>query len=545
MKSKYVPIIIAVALSVGVYVGFFFSQRQQKSVMDNIFNVSNVGHSQNKTSVLLNMIETQYVDTVNLAQIEEKIIPEIIKTLDPHSSYISAKDIEEVNSELSGSFSGIGVQFNLQNDTIYIVDVIRGGPSEKAGLLAGDRIVEVNDTVFVGKEINNEKVIKKLRGEKHTNVKLGIKRRNTKELLHFNVVRDDIPVHSVEAAYLIAPRIGYIFVSKFGAKTYNEFLTAIAKLKKQGASEFIIDLRGNSGGYLDAAINMINEFLTRNQLIVYTEGKSYSRSEANANGAGSCKAAPMVVLIDEFSGSASEIFAGAIQDNDRGLIIGRRSFGKGLVQQQIPFSDNSAVRLTVARYYTPSGRCIQKPYEMGNSEDYNQDIINRYKHGEFYSQDSIKQLDSVQYKTLNGRIVYGGGGIMPDVFIPTDTSDITPFFTKLVNHGVIYKFALNYSDENRQLLKSKKNWETLSAFLEEKNLIPEFLQFAKARKIVASSAELKKSEKLIKKQLYAYIARNTLGEEAFYKALNQTDECVQMAIKKLNNKEEYSKILLP
>lgn len=544
MKSKYIPLVIAIALSIGVYVGFFFSQRQQKSVTD-IFNSSINAFPQNKTSQLLDMIKTQYVDTVNLAQIEEKIIPEIIKTLDPHSSYISAKDIEEVNSELSGSFSGIGVQFNLQNDTVYIVDVIRGGPSEKAGLLAGDRIVEVNDSVFVGKDINNEKVVKKLRGEKHTNVKLGIKRRNSKELLHFNVVRDDIPVHSVEAAYLIAPRIGYIFVSKFGAKTYNEFLTAIAKLKKQGASEFIIDLRGNSGGYLDAAINMINEFLSQNQLIVYTEGQAYSRSEAKANGAGSCKSSPMVVLIDEFSGSASEIFAGAIQDNDRGLIIGRRSFGKGLVQQQMSFPDNSAVRLTVARYYTPSGRCIQKPYEMGNSEDYNQDIINRYKHGEFYSQDSIKQLDSVQYKTLNGRVVYGGGGIMPDVFIPTDTSEVTPFFTNLVNHGVIYKFALNYSDENRQLLKSKKDWETLSVFLEEKNLIPEFLQFAKARKIVASSAELKKSEKLIKKRLYAYIARNTLGEEAFYKALNQTDECVQMAIKKLNNKEDFYKILFP
>ena len=543
MKSKYVPLIIAVALSVGVYVGFFFAQRQQSGVID-IFDSSSDNFLQSKTSALLNMIESQYVDTVDLAQIEEKILPEVIKMLDPHSSYISAKDIEEVNSDLSGSFSGIGVQFNLQNDTIYVVDVIRGGPSEKAGLLAGDRIVEVNDTVFVGKEINNEKVIKKLRGKKHTNVKLGIKRRNTKELLYYNVVRDDIPVHSVEVAYMITPQIGYILVSKFGAKTYSEFLTAIAKLKNQGASEFIVDLRGNSGGYLDAAINMINEFLVRGQLIVYTEGKSYPRSEAIANGVGSCKTDPMVVLIDEFSGSASEIFAGAIQDNDRGLIIGRRSFGKGLVQQQIPFSDNSAVRLTVARYYTPSGRCIQKPYEMGNSEDYEKEILNRYEHGEFYSQDSIKQQDSVRYKTLNGRIVYGGGGIMPDVFVPSDTSDITPFFTKLVNHGVIYKFALNYSDENRALLKSKKDWEALEYFLDEKNLIAELVQFAQKREIVANSAELKKSERLIKRQLYAYIARNTFGEEDFYRVLNRTDVCVQTAISRLNDKEKYYKTLL-
>ena len=543
MKSKYVPLIIAVALSVGVYVGFFFAQRQQSGVID-IFDSSSDNFLQSKTSALLNMIESQYVDTVDLAQIEEKILPEVIKMLDPHSSYISAKDIEEVNSDLSGSFSGIGVQFNLQNDTVYVVDVIRGGPSEKAGLLAGDRIVEVNDTVFVGKEINNEKVIKKLRGKKHTNVKLGIKRRNTKELLYYNVVRDDIPVHSVEVAYMITPQIGYILVSKFGAKTYSEFLTAIAKLKNQGASEFIVDLRGNSGGYLDAAINMINEFLVRGQLIVYTEGKSYPRSEAIANGAGSCKTDPMVVLIDEFSGSASEIFAGAIQDNDRGLIIGRRSFGKGLVQQQIPFPDNSAVRLTVARYYTPSGRCIQKPYEMGNSEDYEKEILNRYEHGEFYSQDSIKQQDSVRYKTLNGRIVYGGGGIMPDVFVPSDTSDITPFFTKLVNHGVIYKFALNYSDENRALLKSKKDWEALESFLDEKNLIAELVQFAQKREIVANSAELKKSERLIKRQLYAYIARNTFGEEDFYRVLNRTDVCVQTAIRRLNDKEKYYKTLL-
>jgi carboxyl-terminal processing protease len=545
MKSKYIPLIIVIALSVGVYVGFFFAQRQQENILNTFGGISAEDVPQSKTSVLLNMIETQYVDTVNMAQIEEKIIPEIIKTLDPHSSYIPAKDIEEINSDLNGSFSGIGVQFNLQNDTIYVVDVIRGGPSEKAGLLAGDRIVEVNDTVFVGKDINNEKVIKKLRGKKHTNVKLGIKRRNTKEILHYNVVRDDIPVHSVEAAYLIAPRIGYIFVSKFGAKTYSEFLTAIAKLKNQGASEFIIDLRGNSGGYLDAAINMINEFLVKGQLIVYTEGKALPRSEVNANGSGSCKADPIVVLIDEFSGSASEIFAGAIQDNDRGLIVGRRSFGKGLVQQQIPFADNSAVRLTIARYYTPAGRCIQKPYEMGNSEDYNMEIMNRYKHGEFYSQDSIKQQDSVQFKTLNGRIVYGGGGIMPDVFVPSDTSDVTPFFTKLVNHAVIYKFALNYSDENRQFLKSKKNWATLEVFLEEENLMKELLQFAEKREILASRGEVKKSERLIKKQLYAYIARNTLGEEEFYRALNQTDECVQIAIGKLNNKKEFSELLLP
>lgn len=501
-------------------------------------------YSNSKIGAILDMIATQYVDTIDVASIEEKIIPDLFKHLDPHSSYIPAKDIEEVNADLNGSFSGIGVQFNIQNDTIYVVDVIRGGPSEKAGLLAGDRIIEVNDTAFVGKEVTNEKTIKKLRGPKNTQVKLGIHRRSSHETLYFTVTRDDIPVKSVESAYMITPNIGYIYVSRFGATTYNEFITSIALLKKKGASKFIVDLRGNSGGYLDAATNMLNEFLYQGQLIVYTQGNPsyYPRNDIYANGAGSCKANDLAVLVDEFSGSASEIFAGAIQDNDRGIVVGRRTFGKGLVQQQLSLADNSAVRLTIARYYTPSGRCIQKPYELGKIEEYEEDIIKRYSHGEFYSQDSIKQ-DTIAFRTLNGRLVYSGGGIMPDIFVPSDTSDVTPFFTQLFNLGTMYKFALQYTENNRTTLKQQGDWQELKAYLEAQDLYPQFLAFAKQKGHKYSEREANISKKRILKQLRIYIVRDVLGDEGFYPMLNLDDKCVNTAIEKLQSPSELNSIL--
>ena len=544
MKKIYLPILVGFCIALGIVIGVVFTENSYKNFLGQISLSTLQNTNLSKTDIIFKLIDEQYVDSIDTQKIEESIIPEIFKHLDPHSSYIPAKDIEEVNADLSGSFSGIGVQFNLQNDTIYIVDVIRGGPSERAGLVAGDRIVEVNDTIFVGKEINNEKIVKKLRGPKNTKVKIGVKRRGTKEILHYTIVRDDIPVKSVESAYMIAPNIGYIYVSKFGATTYNEFLTSIAMLKKQGASKFIIDLRGNSGGYLDAATRMINEFLYQGQLIVYTQGNPnfYPRSDIYAIGTGSCKSNDIAVLVDEFSGSASEIFAGAIQDNDRGIIIGRRTFGKGLVQQQIPLEDNSALRLTVARYYTPSGRCIQKPYELGKIDEYEKDILNRYEHGEFYSQDSIKQ-DTIAYKTLNGRTVYSGGGIMPDIFVPSDTSDISPFFTKLFNSGTMYKFALRYTENNREILKKQGNWMQLSAYLDTQNILKQTLDFAEKQNIIGSEHDKKISNNRIKKQVYAYIVRDVLGDDGFYPILNKDDKCVQIAIEKIQNQDELNRIL--
>ena len=544
MKKIYLPILVGFCIALGIVIGVVFTENSYKNFLGQISLSTLQNTNLSKTDIIFKLIDEQYVDSIDTQKIEESIIPEIFKHLDPHSSYIPAKDIEEVNADLSGSFSGIGVQFNLQNDTIYIVDVIRGGPSERAGLVAGDRIVEVNDTIFVGKEINNEKIVKKLRGPKNTKVKIGVKRRGTKEILHYTIVRDDIPVKSVESAYMITPNIGYIYVSKFGATTYNEFLTSIAMLKKQGANKFIIDLRGNSGGYLDAATRMINEFLYQGQLIVYTQGNPnfYPRSDIYAIGTGSCKSNDIAVLVDEFSGSASEIFAGAIQDNDRGIIIGRRTFGKGLVQQQIPLEDNSALRLTVARYYTPSGRCIQKPYELGKIDEYEKDILNRYEHGEFYSQDSIKQ-DTIAYKTLNGRTVYSGGGIMPDIFVPSDTSDISPFFTKLFNSGTMYKFALRYTENNREILKKQGNWMQLSAYLDTQNILKQTLDFAEKQNIIGSERDKKISNNRIKKQVYAYIVRDVLGDDGFYPILNKDDKCVQIAIEKIQNQDELNRIL--
>ena len=544
MKKIYLPILVGFCIALGIVIGVVFTENSYKNFLGQISLSTLQNTKLSKTDVIFKLIDEQYVDSIDTQKIEESIIPEIFKHLDPHSSYIPAKDIEEVNADLSGSFSGIGVQFNLQNDTIYIVDVIRGGPSERAGLVAGDRIVEVNDTIFVGKEINNEKIVKKLRGPKNTKVKIGVKRRGTKEILHYTIVRDDIPVKSVESAYMIASNIGYIYVSKFGATTYNEFLTSIAMLKKQGANKFIIDLRGNSGGYLDAATRMINEFLYQGQLIVYTQGNPnfYPRSDIYAIGTGSCKSNEIAVLVDEFSGSASEIFAGAIQDNDRGIIIGRRTFGKGLVQQQIPLEDNSALRLTVARYYTPSGRCIQKPYELGKIDEYEKDILNRYEHGEFYSQDSIKQ-DTIAYKTLNGRTVYSGGGIMPDIFVPSDTSDISPFFTKLFNSGAMYKFALRYTESNRETLKKQGNWMQLSAYLDTQNILNKMFDFAEKQNIIGSERDKNISRNRIKKQVYAYIVRDVFGDDGFYPILNKDDKCVQIAIKKIQNQEELNRIL--
>lgn len=525
MKYLKTPLIITFSLIIGLLAGNLIARRADMSV------IAKIGKSHSKIDELLQYADQNYVDTLDVQELTEEIMTDFVGKLDPHSAYIPLEDLEIVNSELTGSFSGIGVQFNIQNDTIMIISVISGGPSQKVGLMAGDRIVTVNDSAFTGKTINNEKVMHTLRGPKGTDVKIGVRRNGTPEILEYTITRGDIPVKSVDIAYMVTPETGLIRISKFGETTYSEFLNALASLRNAGAERYIIDLRENTGGYMDQAINMANEFLPAGRLIVYSEGKSYPRFEARANGIGSFQQVPLVVLIDEFSASASEIFAGAMQDNDRGLIVGRRSFGKGLVQQQLPFSDGSAIRLTVARYYTPAGRCIQKPYEMGKGEEYEMDLINRYTHGEFINQDSIQIADSTHYQTTNGRTVYGGGGITPDVFVPRDTAGYTPYLMQVTNYAYTYQFAFRYTDKHREELNKIKTWQEMQTYLDKQDLLPQFVAFAAEKGIKPNRQEIAISEKWLKKSIQAYIIRNILDDEGFYPVFFQDDNMVLEAIR--------------
>ena len=543
MKNKY-PIIASLALALGITLGVMLPRENQASnSLNSNTEISNTqvstfpmgSNNFNKLNYLLFLLKSMYVDSIKTEELTEKIIPLVLEELDPHSTYVPKDEVEMANDDLEGSFSGIGVQFNIQNDTIMVVDVISGGPSEKVGILPGDRIIEVNDSSFVGKDINNNKVLKTLRGKKDTKVNVGIKRNSSKETLYFTITRGDIPVNSVDIAYPITPKIGYIKVSRFGANTYNEFVTELTKLKKMGCEEFMIDLRYNSGGYLHAAIKMINEFLEKGELIVYTEGRSYPREDAIANGKGMFKDIKVCVLINEWSASASEIFAGAIQDQDRGIIIGRRSFGKGLVQQQMPLLDGSEVRLTIAHYYTPSGRSIQKPYEGGNLEEYEKDILNRYEHGEFFSSDSIVASDSIKYYTKNGRVVYGGGGIMPDYFVPQDTTSHTPYYTEAQNKGYIYSFAFQYSDKNRSTLKKFKDYNELCDYLDKENINLQFYKYAESKGLTSETAGQTECADEINNILKAYICRNIIGDKAFYPILNSRDETIIKALEVMGN----------
>ncbi|WP_446774116.1 S41 family peptidase [Macellibacteroides fermentans] len=518
----WLPVIIAASIALGIFIGNHYL-----SISTGKFRSYASG---NKINAILDIIDEQYVDTVNMSQLVEGAIPKIFSELDPHSGYIPAADAQMVNEELEGSFSGIGVSFNLQTDTILVISVIPGGPSEKAGLLAGDRIITINDSLFAGNNSSQGKIMKTLRGAKNSVVKLGIKRSTSQDLLYFNVTRGDVPVNSVDVAYVVREGVGYIKVNKFARTTYNEFITAIAKLKQQNCKSFIIDLRGNTGGYMDAAINMINEFMANGRLIVYTEGKAFPRNDVYANGTGTCQDAPIVVLTDEFSGSASEIFAGAIQDNDRGLIIGRRTYGKGLVQSQIPLSDGSALRLTIARYYTPSGRCIQKDYELGKTDEYDQDLFNRYMHGEFDSADSIKINNSLKYQTSLGRTVYGGGGIMPDIFIPRDTAGVTSYFSNVINSGVLNLFTLEYSDSNREKLSSFKTYQELYNYLKKQPLLDKFTNYAVSKGIRKRVTLINISAKLIENQLHSYIVRNFFNDEGFYPIFLKDDVTLLKAV---------------
>lgn len=532
-KNRLMPFLLAICLVAGILIGTFYTNHFSGNKLG-IINTSS-----NKLNALLHIIDEQYVDTVSMFNLVEEAMPQILAELDPHSSYIPAKDLEAVNSDLKGSFSGIGVQFTIQDDTIHINSVIQGGPSEKVGLLAGDRIVEVDDSSFVGKIVTNSEAMRRLKGEKGSKVKLGIYRPGEKEILHFTVVRGDIPVKSIDAAYMINDKFGYVKVNKFGETTYPELLVALAQLSQANCKGMIIDLRGNTGGYMAAAIQMVNEFLPNNKLIVYTEGRKSPRENYTSNGTGSSQTMPLIVLMDEGSASASEIFAGAIQDNDRGTIIGRRSFGKGLVQQPIEFSDGSAIRLTIARYYTPSGRCIQKPYEKGNDAEYEMDIITRYEHGEFFSADSIKQNIKEIYHTSLGRTVYGGGGIMPDIFVPQDTTGMTSYYRMAATRGLIVRYTLDYTDKNRNKLKEYDTPQKMEAYLKTQNLLEKFAEYAEKKGLKRRNILMYKSKQLFEESLYGNIIYNMLGIEAYITYSNLTDKTIQKALEVLEKGESF------
>ena len=531
-KRRFTPLLMCLCVVGGILIGTHYAYR----FGDHTISIASSGG--NKLSQLLQLIDQNYVDTVDMTELIEDAMPQILNELDPHSSYIQAKDADEASEELKGSFSGIGVSFTIQQDTVNVMSVIRGGPAEKVGILAGDRIVRADTTLLVG--MKDTEVMQRLKGPKDSTVRLGIKRHGKDELTWFTVVRGDIPVQSVDASYMINDHTGYIQINKFGEQTYAEMLVSLADLTMKGMKNVIIDLRGNTGGYMHIAIQMANEFLSRNSLITYVEGRNITREEYRSDGKGSFQKLPLIVLVDEGSASSSEIFAGAIQDNDRGTIIGRRTFGKGLVQQPMDFRDGSVVRLTIARYYTPSGRCIQKPYKKGHGEEYDMELLARYERGEFFSQDSI-QHDGPEYKTKLGRTVYGGGGIMPDIFIPEDTVHLTSYYKEAVMTGLLRQFAFNFTDDHRKELNKCQNMEDVVKYLDKQNLLDKFARFGEKNKLRRRNLMLNRSRKLFERNLYANIIYNAKSTKEYIQFLNQDDPVVLKALDIINKSEAFPK----
>lgn len=529
---RFTPLWLAVAVVIGILIGSFYANHFSGNRL-NIINSSG-----NKLNNLLHIIDDQYVDTVNINDLVEKAMPQILGELDPHSVYITARDGQIANDDLRGSFSGIGIEFTIRQDTIRVQNVIGNGPAERAGVLAGDKIVEVDDSVFVGKKVTNEEAMHRLKGPKDTKVKLGVIRYGEKSIRHITVTRGEIPTKSVTACYMLDDETGYIRMKNFGENTYPELLIALAQLSQKRFSNLVIDLRGNTGGYLESAVQIANEFLSNGQLIVYTEGRRYPRQDYRADGRGSYQRIPLVVLVDESSASASEILAGSIQDNDRGTIVGRRSFGKGLVQKPMEFSDHSMIRLTIARYYTPSGRCIQKPYADG--EDYEGDWIKRYQHGEFFSEDSIKHTGPA-YHTNNGRIVYGGGGITPDIFIPEDTLGITSYYKEASMSGLILQFAYNYTDENRAKLSSMEDVWDMERYLKSQNTVEKFVSFAEKNGLKRRNLMIQKSHKLLERFVNSRIIYNILNDQAWTEYLNHDDPVILETLRIFREGEAFPK----
>lgn len=529
-SSRFIPLIISVSVIIGILIGSFYANH----FTGNRLNIINT--SSNKLNDLLHIIDDQYVDKVDLSDLVEKAMPKILGELDPHSVYISAKDVDNEMEGLKGSFSGIGIVFTIYQDTARVIRVVDGGPSEEIGLQPGDRIVKVNGKSFVGKILTQDYATNHLKGPQNSKVTLSIKRKGIKKLINYTIVRGSIPVKSIDTAYMFDETTGYIRINTFSDTTYPELLAALAKLHQQGFHNLIIDLRGNRGGYMAPAIQLANEFLPKNRLIVYTQGRKSPRSEYTSDGRGSYQTIPLIVLVDEVSASASEIFTAAIQDNDRGTIIGRRTFGKGLVQEPIQFPDGSLLRLTIARYYSPSGRCLQKPYVKGGDPDYQMDLLKRAQDGEYFSKDSI-HLSGKKYKTRIGRIVYGGGGVMPDYFIPADTIGMTSYLQEALYTGLLSQYAFVYVDYYRDNLKQFEDWEELAAYLKKQNLPEKFANFAAKNGLRRRNLMLHESKNLFQDFIISYIMDDFYGTEQKIMYTNLTDPCM------LKAKEVFSKNL--
>ena len=519
-SNRYMPMLLALCVVIGIGIGSFFTNH----FSGNRLNIINSGS--NRLNNLLHIIDDQYVDEVNIDSLVDKAIPQILAELDPHSVYISAKE------------------FTIREDTIHVQNVIKNGPAERAGLLAGDKIVTIDGKPFVGKVVTNEEAMHRLKGPKDTKVKVGVVRYGSTKVREFTVTRGEIPQKSISAAYMLDENTGYIRIKNFGETTYPELLIALAKLSQGGFSNLVIDLRDNTGGYLQSAVQIANEFLPKNKLIVYTQGRKSPRQDYVSKGNGSYQNIPLVVLINEGSASASEIFAGAMQDNDRATIIGRRSFGKGLVQQQIEFPDHSMIRLTVARYYTPSGRCIQKPYTLGDDSDYAQDLLTRYQHGEFFSQDSIKHTGPA-YHTGLGRVVYGGGGITPDIFVPEDTLNITSYYKRAAMSGLILQFAYTYTDNNRLKLNNFTEMAKLADYLVKQNTVEQFAVYADNHGLKRRNLMIMKSHKLLERYINSRIIYNMLDEEAWNQYLNQNDPVITKTLEVFKTNSAFPKKPVP
>ncbi len=532
--KAYLPFLFAIVLALGVLLGLNlnFDRTSQMPSEKKFFSIGFDRYD--KINDIINYIDEAYVDSINRQELTDEAIVNLLRNLDPHSSYIPASAFRELNDPLMGSFEGIGIEFNMMTDTVIVINPIPGGPSESIGIRAGDRIIKVEDETIAGVNIDTQDVVRKLKGPKGTEVTVFVMRRGVDDLLEFTITRDKIPSFSLDIAYMIDDKTGYVKLGQFSATTHQEFRMALERLNRQGLEQMILDLRGNGGGFLEAAIQLADEFLQPESLIVYTDGRKRPKTVATARRNGGFETQPLVVLIDEWSASASEIIAGAVQDHDRGVVIGRRSFGKGLVQEQVQLGDGSALRLTVARYYTPSGRSIQKPYDNG-SEEYYADFMQRYLEGELEHPDSIRYDDSLRFETASGRTVYGGGGITPDIFIPLNTDERSPYFVKVANRGLIYRFAFDYADDNRDRIKAYETAENFVENFQVNSIEQSFIDFAESEGVDFNEEEYRVAENLIKAQIKAYIGRNIFGNDAFYPVMNKRDAAVARALEVLQS----------
>ena len=528
------PLIISGILVLGIFIGMKLSSSR---ISERLLIYPRV----DKVNSVLNMIEDSYVDSVPREKLEKVAIESILQKLDPHSIYIPAEELQAVNEPLEGNFSGIGIQYNIQNDTLVVMNTVPNGPSEKVGIKAGDRIVRVNDTTMIGTKLLNDKIISKLKGKKGSAVKISVKRFGNRDLVDFNIIRDIIPLYSIDIHYMINRETGYIKINKFAKNTYDEFLKSAKDLHAKGMKKVIIDLRGNGGGYLESVVKIADEFLDGHKLIVYQKGRAKKQINSESTPGGVCVNDSLAILMDEYSASASEILAGAIQDNDRGWIVGRRSFGKGLVQEQSSLPGGSAIRLTIARYYTPTGRCIQKPYS-DNTNNYYQELHNRYLHGEMTLADSTHFNDSLKFKTPGGRVVYGGGGIMPDYFVPLDTSGFSHYFANIRDKSLIYKYAFFYSDTYRAILTKFKTNRDLVSYLKKQDLKEKFIVYASKNGINGKYSDIVLSASLIENELEAYICRNFFDNDGFYPVINSIDKTIIKALEVLRSDKSLARM---